>query len=133
MTTAVSSRLDYLNKNPNAKTSFGELTHELDHLKVRERVSTSIAFGGTILLLIGVAGLIPGGAFVLGALAAIAAVAAAYAYFAREAENGLRNKQVQWLGEEKRDVIPPVKEPEVLEIKEPEAKGFFGLVNWFSK
>lgn len=97
MGSIVSSRLDYLNKNPNAKISFGELEHEMQHLKIRERVSSFVALAGTVLLILGLAGVVGGGTFVLGALAAIAAFGALYAYFIREAESSLRSQQVQWM------------------------------------
>ncbi len=118
MSAIVSSRLDYLNKNPGAKTSFGEIAHELEHLKIRERVGSFVTLSGTVLLMVSLAGILGGGAFLLGALAAIAAVAALYTYFTREAESALRGKQVQWLNIDTQNV--------------EKEHGFLGL-DWFSK
>ena len=116
MSNVVSSLLDYINKNPNAKVSFGVVEHELKHLKVREQVGSFITLSGTILLVISVAGILGGGMFLLGALAAIAALAALYTYCTREAESSLRGKQVQWMH---------------IDTQKMETEhGFLGL-NWF--
>src|SRR5690242_3342099 len=125
MATIVSSGLDYIQKNPRAQLSFGQVEHELSHLKIRERVSSFMSVAGTALLVLAVAGIIGGGAFIVGALAAIAGISALYSMAAREAESALRSRQIQWMG---RDI------PEPEEAKEPlfGPNGFLGM-NWFSR
>lgn len=122
MGSLVSSRLDYMNKNPNAQIPFAEMLHELEHLKVRERISSCVTVVGTLLLVICLAGAVFGsGGFFFGILAATVAGAATYAYFTREAESALRNKQIQWMGGVNKKVSLPAAE---------EALSWFK--NWFS-
>jgi hypothetical protein len=126
MGSIVSSVLDYSNKYPDANLSFGQLAHELEHLKVRERVSSFVALSGTVLLMLGLAGVLGGGMFLLGAFAAIALFGATYAYFTREAESSLREKQISWMGTDTKPSAPP------RELLTDEGQGFLGI-NWFSK
>ncbi len=103
----VSSRLDFILKNPNNQVSYAEVEHELQHLKRREQVSNVVAVAGLALAMINLAGIISGGAFILGALLAIAVFAAAYSYCCRLAESSLREKQATWVvGPPKINVFP---------------------------
>lgn len=120
----VCSELDYITKNPKAQLSFGQVQHALDHVKIRERISSMVAMGSTALLVLAVAGVITGGMFVVGALAAIAGIAALYMLATREAESALRSKQIVWMGGSSSD--------EAVEEEESQDSGFFNL-DWFSK
>lgn len=105
MGSLVSSRLDFINKNPSSQLSYAEVEHELQHLKVREQLSSVAAIGTLVLAIVFTAKLILGSAFVMGALLAIALFAGAYAYCCRLAESSLRNKQISWV------VTPPKETP----------------------
>ena len=88
----VSSRLDFVNKNPTHPISFSEVEHELQHIKKREQLSSLVAVAGTVLAMVSMLGVLGGSSIILGALFAIAALGAAYSYSCRLAETGLRNK-----------------------------------------
>ncbi len=92
----VSSRYDYIENHAGAQLSYKEVEHELQYIGSRERASGLLAAGSLVVALLGMAGVIPGGAFLVGALLAIAAVAASYAYCCRSAEMGLRDRQATW-------------------------------------
>ena len=94
MGAVVSSLLDFINKNPNQAVSFGQVEHELEHIKKREHLSNLLALAGVVTAMISMMGIFGGGAIVLGALLAVAAIGATYAYFCRLAEMGLRSKQI---------------------------------------
>lgn len=127
MATGVSSLLDYIIKNPTASFSFGQVEHELQHVKIRERMSTFITVASTALLILAAASIIGGGTFVIGALVAIAVVGALYTVAAREAESSLRSKQVVWMqGKE------GSKEGKAEGAAAPVNQGFLDL-GWFSK
>ena len=126
----VSSELDYINKYPKEKVTFGRIEHELQHIKIREKISSFTTLASTTLLILALAGIIGGGMFSVGALAAIAFVSAIYAMAAREAESSLRSKQVQWM-----NGGAPAKgkvEEEAKASYAEQARQLFGL-DWFSK
>ncbi len=93
----VSSRCSFLESHPQAKLSFDEFDHELNRLKVRERVGAFVAVVATAVVVLGAAGIVGGGMFLSGALAAVAIFAAIYTHGNREAESFLRNKYVAWV------------------------------------
>jgi hypothetical protein len=124
MATIVCSELDYLHKNPNAKFTFGQVEHALEHLKARERVSSFVTLASAGCLVLAMASVITGGMFLVGALAAIAAISSLYTMACREAESAMRSKQVQWMGGD-------VQSKKVAQ-EETTNNDFLGL-NWFSK
>lgn len=99
MASVVSSRLDYINKHQDYRSSFEEMEHELDYLKKREQVSTGVAIVCTIVAMIALAGVLGAGHIVFGALVAVALIAAVYAYWCRQAESALRAKQMTWMNQ----------------------------------
>lgn len=124
MSAIVSSKLDYLNKNPAATCSFGEIQHELGHIKKRERLSSVVALGSAVCLMLTIAAVISGGVFLIGALAALAALSGGYAYLCREAESSLLTKQVTWMNGER---SIPLEKDELIPKQTDFSK--FGL-NW---
>jgi hypothetical protein len=89
---AVSSLLDFLEKNPSQQVSFPQMENELRHLSQREKIGTAVAVVSVVLGILSLGAVIVGGPFIMGALFAIALIAAAYSYCCRLAEVGLRNK-----------------------------------------
>ncbi len=99
MASFISSELDCIQKHPNLPSSFQRVEHELQYIKRRERASGLIAIASTITAIVVLAGVLGGGHIIFGALAAIALIGFLYAYFCREAESALRERQVR--------LIPP--------------------------
>jgi hypothetical protein len=95
MGSIVSSRLDYIYKNPEHKMSYAEIEHEIQHVKKREHVSSVVVVSSLVMAMIALAGVLGSGMLIVGALIAIAAVAASYAYCCRLAETGLRDHLMQ--------------------------------------
>lgn len=95
MGSIVSSRLDFIYKNPAHQMSYAEIEHEIQHVKKREHVSSLVTVAGLVMAMIALAGVLGSGTFLMGALVAIAGVAASYAYCCRLAETGLRDHLMQ--------------------------------------
>ena len=112
MSSLVSSMIHYSEVRPDVSFSAEEVSHELEHLKIRERVSGAIAIAGTVLAVVVLAGLLGWGQVIFGALAAISLIAGVYAYFCRQAESSLKARQMtlQPEGVQNLGVVPSTSE-----------------------
>lgn len=106
MGSIVSSKLDFLNKNPDANVSLAEIDHEVTHIRKREQLGALVTVASAVLLMLSLAAVISGGMFLVGAFAAMAIFGAAYTLCCREAETALRGKQVQLNGGDPTRLIP---------------------------
>lgn len=127
----VSARYHYIEKYPDAQLSYREVEHELEHLNKREKLAGLMAVGSLVVSMLTLAGVLGGGAFILGALFAIAVFSATYAYCCRTAETGLRDKQANWfVGGPQKQLVDPEAGQRVQ--KQEGADWGQGLLGYFS-